>query len=112
MNARFDEVLLKRRTLRKRTPPHTPEQNGQAERAVRTIKERMCTMLLQAGLGSSFWGKLSERSCMSGTGQSFEVGPDGGLDRPFNGRQPLPRLGMHCLGSRAKGQQVCVGCEG
>lgn len=59
LNARTDEILVKRGILRKTTAPHTPEQNGQAERAVRTIKEGLRTMLLQAGFGASFWGQAA-----------------------------------------------------
>ena len=40
----------------KMTPPYTPEHNGVAERANRTISEMVRCMLFDASLGQEFWG--------------------------------------------------------
>lgn len=37
------------------TAPHTPQQNGVAERANRTIASKARAMLIQSGLGTSYW---------------------------------------------------------
>ena len=39
------------------TVPHTPEQNGIAERLNRTIEERVIAMLQDAGLGKVYWAE-------------------------------------------------------
>lgn len=50
--------LLKEKGIRfQKTVPYTPEQNGKAEREMRTIVEAARTMLLAKGMDKSFWGE-------------------------------------------------------
>lgn len=56
----FVDMLKRRGITPQYTTPHTPEQNGQAERMVRTVKEGTRTLLLQANLGTPFWGAAAK----------------------------------------------------
>ena len=52
----FRNYLIERGITHKITPPYTPEHNGIAERANRTITEMVRCMLFDAKLGQEFWG--------------------------------------------------------
>jgi transposase InsO family protein len=45
--------------VRHYTIPHTPQQNGVAERMNRTIISRACCMLSNAGLNKHFWAEAA-----------------------------------------------------
>jgi len=52
------DALFKERGIRRRlTVPHTPEQNGIAERKNRTLVEAARCMMIQSGLPPSFWAE-------------------------------------------------------
>jgi transposase InsO family protein len=51
----FDATLHTHGIRRQRTPPYTPEHNGVAERANRTIMEAVRCMIHQARLPDTFW---------------------------------------------------------
>jgi transposase InsO family protein len=51
----FREYCTQNKIQQTFSAPRTPEQNGVAERAWRSIVEMMRCMLFQAGLGKSFW---------------------------------------------------------
>lgn len=53
----FNELLAKLGISRQTTPPYTPEHNGVAERANRTIMESARSMILGAHLDASYWGE-------------------------------------------------------
>jgi transposase InsO family protein len=53
----FDALLKQQGIARQRTPPYTPEHNGVAERANRTLVEMARSMLHASGLDFSFWGE-------------------------------------------------------
>ena len=53
----FSDYLKKKGIKRQLTVPRTPEQNGVAERANRTIQETARSMLCGAGLPDSFWAE-------------------------------------------------------
>lgn len=55
-NAKFDKLLTKG-IKRRLTAPHTPQQNGIAERKNRTLIEITRCMLIGSGLPSSFWAE-------------------------------------------------------
>lgn len=56
-NKNFDEFLSQCGIKRRLTVPHTPQQNGIAERKNRTLLETARCMLLQSKLAPSFWGE-------------------------------------------------------
>lgn len=53
----FQEFLASNGINRQLTVPHTPQQNGVAERANRTLVEMARSMLLHAGLDERFWAE-------------------------------------------------------
>jgi len=56
-NRRFEEFLKAEGIKRRLTVPHTPEQNGIAERKNRTLIDMARCMLLQARLSTGFWAE-------------------------------------------------------
>ena len=59
VSEQFNEFCRKIGIKRHKTVPHTPQQNGLAERMNRTILERVRCMLLSAGLPKTFWGEAA-----------------------------------------------------
>ena len=51
----FEEFCKKCGIARHKTTPHTPQQNGFAERMNKTLMEREISILSGAGLGQEFW---------------------------------------------------------
>lgn len=58
-NKQFDAFTAKHGILHQRTVPHTPEQNGVAERMNRTILEKVRCMLFDSNLSDSFWAEAA-----------------------------------------------------
>jgi hypothetical protein len=56
-SAEFSAALKQHGISRQQTPPYTPQHNGVAERANRTIVESARSMLHSANLPYSFWGE-------------------------------------------------------
>nr|KYP64673.1 Retrovirus-related Pol polyprotein from transposon TNT 1-94 [Cajanus cajan] len=59
LSEQFAEFCRNQGIKRHRTVPHTPQQNGLAERMNRTILERVRCMLLGSGLSKKFWGEAA-----------------------------------------------------
>lgn len=59
VNNKFESLTTKYGIMHQRTVPHTPEQNGVAERMNRTIIEKVRCMLLDSGLNASFWAEAA-----------------------------------------------------
>ena len=59
LSREFDEFCKSKGIKRHRTVPLNPQQNGVAERANRTILERVRCMLLGAGMGKRFWAEAA-----------------------------------------------------
>lgn len=57
LSGAFDEYLKSRGIRHELTVPHTPEQNGVAERINRTLMESARAMLRHAGLPNMFWAE-------------------------------------------------------
>lgn len=57
VNKEFDQYLQSQGIERQLTVPHTPQQNGVAERFNRTLVEMARSMLLHAGLEEKFWAE-------------------------------------------------------
>ena len=55
----FDVFCLEKGIKRHRTVPLNPQQNGVAERANRTILERVRSMLLASGMEKKFWAETA-----------------------------------------------------
>lgn len=59
LSKEFDNFRKERGIKRHRSIPLNPQQNGVAERANRTIIERVRCMLFSSGLGKRFWGEVA-----------------------------------------------------
>lgn len=57
VNKRFDKYLAEYGITRQLTVPYTPQQNGVAERANRTLVEMARSMLVQSGMGEFLWAE-------------------------------------------------------
>lgn len=53
----FKEFCVQKGITFHLTVPHTPQQNGVAERMNRTLTEKARTMIITSGLDKSFWGE-------------------------------------------------------
>lgn len=62
LNNDFDNSLRVNGIKRQLTVPYTPQQNGVAERANRTLIEMARTMLIHSGLSESFWAEAVRTS--------------------------------------------------
>ena len=59
LSSQFDDFCKERGIKRHRTVPNNPQQNGVAERANRTLLERVRCMLFDSGMPKSFWGEAA-----------------------------------------------------
>lgn len=57
-NAKFSQLCEKSGIIHQRSCPHSPQQNGLAERYNRTIVEKARCMLFDANLPRAYWGRL------------------------------------------------------
>ena len=57
LSSEFKSMLNRHKILHQTSIPYTPQQNGKAERTVRTIKEKITTLLADAHLGTRFWAE-------------------------------------------------------
>ena len=57
MSAEFQNFLKEKGIYHERTVPHSPQQNGIAERMNRTLQEAALSMILHAGLSKNFWAE-------------------------------------------------------
>lgn len=62
-NREFDSYLEKSGIKRRLTTPHTPQQNGTAERKNRTLIEMSRCMMKHAGSPPSFWAEAVSTAC-------------------------------------------------
>ncbi|GAA5945689.1 hypothetical protein JCM10213_004856 [Rhodosporidiobolus nylandii] len=54
----FKDMLAERGFVQRLSVPYTPQQNGRAERAVRTLKEKITTLLAKADLSRRWWAEV------------------------------------------------------
>jgi hypothetical protein len=79
INARFKEFCASQGTKLETSAPYTPQQNGVAERANRTLKERTRTILAFAAASPTLWKEALETACTL-----LNMGPSTGRDlTPF-----------------------------
>ena len=57
MSAEFQNFLKEKGIHHETTVPHSPQQNGIAERMNRTLQEAALSMILHAGLSKNFWAE-------------------------------------------------------
>lgn len=57
VNKQFTEYLQQEGIQQQKTAPYTPQQNGLAERKNRTLIEMARCMILESGMGNSFWAE-------------------------------------------------------
>ena len=57
MSNQFEEFIKDRGIKRRLTIPHTPQQNGIAEKKNRTLLETARCLMVQSGLPNRFWGE-------------------------------------------------------
>ncbi len=55
--SRLDQHLQRKGIKRETTIPHTPQQNGRAERINRSLSEKVACMLIDSGMGASYWAE-------------------------------------------------------
>ena len=63
LNAKFKEFCASQGTKLETSAPYTPQQNGVAERANRTLKERTRTLLNFAAASPVMWKEALETAC-------------------------------------------------
>ena len=63
INAKFKEFCASQGTKLETSAPYTPQQNGVAERANRTLKERTRTILAFAAASPTLWKEALETAC-------------------------------------------------
>ena len=57
MSAEFQDFLKEKAIHHETTVPHSPQQNGVAERMNRTLQEAALSMILHAGVSKNFWAE-------------------------------------------------------
>lgn len=87
MNSCFQEYLKRTGIKHQTTNDYTPEQNGLAERANRTIVERARCMLFEAKLSKSFWAEAVATAVYL-INRSPTRGHDLTPDEVWSGRKP------------------------
>ena len=60
---RFFGILQAKGIIRQFSVPHTPQQNGVAERMNRTLLEKTRAMQSTVGLTKSFWAEAVKAAC-------------------------------------------------
>ena len=58
MNKRFAEVYQKAEIVHQATVPHLPQQNGLAERMIRTLTQRAISMLNHMQVEKKWWAEV------------------------------------------------------
>ncbi len=53
--SKLDPYLSDKGVKRETTIPHTPQQNGRAERVNQTLADKIACMMIDAGLSPSYW---------------------------------------------------------
>ena len=59
VNAHMAQWCRENRVTRELSMPGTPQQNGAAERANRTVQEAVRTMLIASNVAPRFWGEAA-----------------------------------------------------
>ncbi len=72
----FRQWLVSNRVTQEASAPYAKHQNGVAEHHIQTIEDRMTALLIQAGLGTKYWGKaiqcaVATWNATSGNGKSL-----------------------------------------
>lgn len=62
-NEEFNKYLADQGIERRLSTPHTPQQNGVAERMNRTLLDMSRCLLLQSGMGATFWSEAIATAC-------------------------------------------------
>lgn len=63
VNKRFDNLLQENGIVRQLTVPYSPQQNGVAERANRTLVEMARSLLIHSGMTESLWAEAVMTAC-------------------------------------------------
>lgn len=114
VNAAFTQALLRAGVERQLSAPYAHQQNGKAERAIRTIEGRMLAMLEMAALPPSLWGEAALTACYLWNRSESSVLPP--ATTPYelvNGKQPdlshLRVFGSRCFACIPTELQVKLG---
>jgi hypothetical protein len=110
----FTEALSMAGIERQLSAPYAHQQNGKAERAIRTIEGRLFAMLESAGLPANLWGEAALTACYLWNRSTSVTLPPG--ITPFevvNGRQPdlahIRVFGSRCFARIPSELQVKLG---
>ncbi|CAM9927869.1 unnamed protein product, partial [Choristocarpus tenellus] len=106
---KFQRMLTERGVKWRKSPPHIPQSNGIAERAIKQIMQAARSQLIQAGMGEEFWFFAVADATFKTTGMPHEyLGGETPYERltntPFNYKR-LRVFGTECFVHRTKQQR-------
>jgi hypothetical protein len=102
ISAAFTQALVSAGIMRQLSAPYTHQQNGKAERAIRTVEGRLFAMLEAAGLPATLWGEAALTACYLWNRTESTTLPPGVTPYEIvNGRKPnlshLRIFGARCF---------------
>lgn len=88
ISKQFDDFLKENGIKRQLTVPHTPQQNGIAERANRTLVEMARSMIVHANLEEYFWAEAISTAAYIRNRSLTKIHPDMTPQEIWSGKKP------------------------